>query len=106
LEAAIAAPTRQVINVQGDGPAGFHIAELDTFARFGLNNVLTVVVNNSVWAMSLHAQDLLYGDNIKERPASVLSAGTAYELVAQGFENAAAKVTEYDNIEKTVQKLS
>lgn len=45
LGAALAFPDRLVVNVQGDGSAGFHIQELDTFARHGCN-VLTVVLNN------------------------------------------------------------
>jgi len=105
LGAAIAAPSRQVINIQGDGSAGFHIAELDTYARFKLN-ILTVVVNNHIWAMSLHAQDILYADKIHERPASKLSPGTAYELVGRGFENESVKLTQIDDIEKTVKDLS
>ena len=45
--AAIADPSRLVVNMHGDGSAGFHIQELDTFARFGLN-ILTVIANNYV----------------------------------------------------------
>lgn len=105
LGAAVGAPTRQVINVQGDGSAGFHIAELDTYARFKMN-ILTIILNNHIWGMSLHAQDILYADRIKERPAALLSSGTAYEVVAQGFENAAAKVTTIAEVDRTVRELS
>ncbi|KAH8650763.1 thiamine pyrophosphate enzyme, N-terminal TPP binding domain-containing protein [Ilyonectria robusta] len=105
LGAAVGNPTRQVINVQGDGSAGFHIAELDTYARFDLN-ILTIIMNNHVWGMSLHAQDILFADRIKARPAALLSSGTAYEVVAQGFENASAKVTTMDEIDSTVRELS
>lgn len=45
LGAALAFPDRLIVNVQGDGSAGFHIQELDTYARHGCN-VLTVVLNN------------------------------------------------------------
>ncbi|RSL96379.1 hypothetical protein CEP52_011489 [Fusarium oligoseptatum] len=105
LGAAIGAPTRQVINVQGDGSAGFHIAELDTYARFKLN-ILTVILNNHVWGMSLHAQDIIFAGRTKARPAALLSSGTAYEVVAQGFENANAKITTMDEIDGTVRELS
>lgn len=105
IGAAIAAPDRQIINIQGDGSAGFHIAELDTYARFSLN-VMTVVVNNAVWGMSLHAQELLYADKIKERPAAKLSAGTAFARIGEGFENTSVKVEKYEDIEKEVKRLS
>ncbi|GKT91864.1 benzaldehyde lyase [Colletotrichum tofieldiae] len=51
LGAAVAAPDKLVINLHGDGSVGFHIGELDTYAKFSLN-ILTVVINNSVWGMS------------------------------------------------------
>ncbi|KAM5358165.1 hypothetical protein ACJZ2D_015528 [Fusarium nematophilum] len=105
LGAAVADPSRQVINIQGDGSAGFHIAELDTYARFKLN-ILTVVVNNSLWGMSWHAQEMNYADKIKNRPVSLLSAGTSYHAVARGFENAAARVTRIEDIGPTVKMLS
>lgn len=105
LGAAVAEPTRQVVNIQGDGSAGFHIAELDTYARHGLN-ILTVVVNNYVWGMSRHGQDILYGNHTSARPVSSLSPKTAYHTVAEGFGNVAARVDSLDDIETTVQRLS
>ena len=50
LGAAVADPSRLVVNMHGDGSAGFHIQELDTYARFGLN-ILTIISNNYVWGM-------------------------------------------------------
>jgi thiamine pyrophosphate-dependent acetolactate synthase large subunit-like protein len=105
LGAAVADPTRQVVNIQGDGSAGFHIAELDTYARHGLN-ILTVVVNNYVWGMSRHGQDIVYGNKTPARPVSSLSPKTAYHTVAEGFGNVAARVDSLDEIEATVQRLS
>ncbi|EXJ79936.1 hypothetical protein A1O3_08221 [Capronia epimyces CBS 606.96] len=84
LGAALADPDRLVVNVQGDGSAGFHIQELDTYARHGLN-VLTVVMNNYVWGMSVAGQDLLYADDDPARVASSLSPDCRYDIVAQGF---------------------
>ncbi|KZM20588.1 catalytic [Ascochyta rabiei] len=48
LGAAVADRSKLIVNIQGDGSAGFHLAELDTYKKFGLR-VLTVVVNNEVW---------------------------------------------------------
>ncbi|KAK3713187.1 hypothetical protein LTR37_008620 [Vermiconidia calcicola] len=105
LGAAVADPSRLVVNMHGDGSAGFHIQELDTYARFGLH-VLTVVANNYVWGMSVNGQDLLYEGKAKARPAIQLSKRCKYEIVAQGFDCAGEIVTEFDQIKPTVEKLS
>ncbi|OAL28000.1 hypothetical protein AYO20_09622 [Fonsecaea nubica] len=84
LGAALACPDRLVVNVHGDGSAGFHIQELDTYARHDLN-VLTVVFNNFFWGMSVAGQDLLYSDADPTRAVSSLSPSCRYDLVAQGF---------------------
>lgn len=105
LGAAIADPSRQVVNLQGDGSAGFHISSLDTFARFQLN-ILTVVINNAVWAMSIHGQELFYGEKDPVRNVSRLSPETRYDVIAEGFGNVAAMVTQFDEIEGEVKRLS
>lgn len=84
LGAACADRSKLVINLQGDGSSGFHIAELDTFQKLGLN-ILTVIVNNSVWGMSLAGQDIIYSDSTSTRPVSKLNPETRYDVVAQGF---------------------
>lgn len=105
LGAAIADPSRQIINIQGDGSACFHIAELDTYARFKLN-ILTVIVNNYCWGMSQAGQELLYGKKNPVRQASKLSSETAYETVAAGFQCASKKVDKIGAIESAVKELS
>ncbi|KAJ5989552.1 hypothetical protein N7481_004762 [Penicillium waksmanii] len=104
LGLAIAAPERKVVNVQGDGSAGFHLMELDTYKRFNLN-IMTVVVNNFQWGMSINGQDLVYGTEHPARPVSSLSSGTEYDVVATGLQNAAAKSTRIADIQSTVSKL-
>jgi thiamine pyrophosphate-dependent acetolactate synthase large subunit-like protein len=85
LGAAVAAgPETLVLSIHGDGSAGFHIQELDTYARHGLN-VLTVIMNNYVWGMSVAGQDIMYGDDDPARMVSTLSEATRYDVVAQGF---------------------
>jgi thiamine pyrophosphate-dependent acetolactate synthase large subunit-like protein len=105
LGAAIADPSRLVVNMHGDGSAGFHIQELDTFARFGLN-ILTVISNNYVWGMSVNGQNLIYSGKSDARPAIALSKQCRYEVVAQGFNCAGEIVKEYDQIKPTVEKMS
>ena len=103
--AAIAEPDKQIINLQGDGSAGFHIAELETYARHGLN-ILTVIANNYCWGMSQSGQELIYGKTTDARPAAKLSEVTAYETVAAGFGCKGARVDKYDDIEKAVKQLT
>ncbi|KUJ13665.1 acetolactate synthase I/II/III large subunit [Mollisia scopiformis] len=105
LGAAVADPTRQIINIQGDGSAGFHFSELDTYARHKLN-ILTVVVNNYVWGMSIHGQELVYGDKNPARPVSTLSATTRYDVIAGGFGNESAMIDKLEDIEATVKRFS
>lgn len=84
LGAAVADRSKLVVNIQGDGSAGFHIAELDTYKKFQLR-VFTVVLNNSCWGMSLAGQDMIYGDATTARPVSKLNKDTRYDIIAQGF---------------------
>ncbi|ORY10366.1 acetolactate synthase I/II/III large subunit [Clohesyomyces aquaticus] len=84
LGASVADRSRLVVNMQGDGSAGFHIAELDTYAKFGLR-ILTVVVNNSVWGMSCAGQEMIYGNFTSARPAAKLRPETRYDIIAGGF---------------------
>jgi thiamine pyrophosphate-dependent acetolactate synthase large subunit-like protein len=104
LGCAIAAPERKVINIQGDGSAGFHLMELDTYKRFNLN-IMTIIMNNSCWGMSINGQDLVYGTENPARPVSSLSSGTEYDIVGKGLQNSTAKVSRLSDIESTVTRL-
>ncbi|EME88148.1 uncharacterized protein MYCFIDRAFT_48343 [Pseudocercospora fijiensis CIRAD86] len=105
IGAAVADPSRLVVNIHGDGSAGFHIQELDTIARFNLN-VLTLVTNNFAWGMSVNGQDLLYEKQTKARPATALSKACAYEVVAQGFNCAGVRITQPEEIGPAISKLT
>lgn len=84
LGAAVADKSRLVVNIQGDGSAGFHLAELDSYKKFNLR-ILTVIVNNSVWGMSQAGQEMIYGHITSARPAAMLRPETRYDIIAQGF---------------------
>lgn len=74
-------PDKRVVLVTGDGAVGFHIQEFDTMVRHGLP-VLTIILNNRAWGMSIHGQEAMYGRN-----AHVITelADTNYHTVAQAF---------------------
>lgn len=103
---AAADPSRLVVNIHGDGSAGFHIQELDTYARHGLN-ILTVVMNNYWWGMSIAGQDMMYEDEDPARVASKLSEACRYDIVAKGFGCKGAIATDsIAQVEKTVKELT
>ncbi|KZL84708.1 benzaldehyde lyase [Colletotrichum incanum] len=109
LGAAVAAPDKLVINLHGDGSVGFHIGELDTYAKFGLS-ILTVIINNSVWGMSQAGQDMVYGEKTPQRPCIAMNPAIKYDIVAQGFgcESAVVDVIKEDsgsNGQKTLETL-
>jgi acetolactate synthase-1/2/3 large subunit len=81
LAAKLVKPNRQVVCVIGDGSVGLNFAEFDTMVRHGLN-VVTVVNNDTQWGMSLHAQQLKYGE---DRAVGTRLAPTRYDLAAEGF---------------------
>ena len=106
LGAAIACPDRLVVNIHGDGSAGFHIQELDTYARHQLN-ILTVVFNNNFWGMSVAGQDLIYAHDDPARPVVGLSASCRYDLVAQGFNcRSAIAKDSIEEVAEAVKELS
>ncbi|KAK7534702.1 thiamine pyrophosphate enzyme, N-terminal TPP binding domain-containing protein [Phyllosticta citribraziliensis] len=104
LGCAVAAPHQMIVNIQGDGSAGFHFMDLDSYARHGLN-VLTVVVNNHCWGMSANGQDLVYGEKIASRPVSSLSPKTDYAMIARGLGNSSAKVDQIGEIEPALMEV-
>jgi acetolactate synthase I/II/III large subunit len=99
IGAGVAEPDRRVILLVGDGGAGFHPQEFDTMVRHGLP-VVTVVVNNESWGMSLHGQEILYGP---EAGVVSLLADTAYEKVAAGFGALGLRVDRVEDIAPAVR---
>lgn len=105
IGAAVADPDQLVINIHGDGSAGFHIQELDTMARFDLK-ILTIIQNNNVWGISVNGQDIIYNKTSTKRPATQLSSKCRYEMVAQGFGCNGKKVVDHAQIASAVNDLA
>ena len=99
IGAQVAEPDRRVVLVLGDGGAGFHPQEFDTMVRHGLR-IVTVVVNNESWGMSLHGQEVLYGP---EAGVISLLPDTAYEQVAAGFGALGLRVDRIDQVGPAVR---
>ncbi|KAG8162199.1 hypothetical protein KVR01_007964 [Diaporthe batatas] len=105
LGASIAEPDRLVVNIQGDGSGGMHLAELDTYARFGAK-VLTIVCNNHCWGMSVGGQEIIYGAITKSRPAAILSQEMKFSTVAEGLGSASERVSKPADIDAAVKRLA
>jgi thiamine pyrophosphate-dependent acetolactate synthase large subunit-like protein len=105
LGAALACPDKLIVNIHGDGSAGFHIAELDTYARHNLN-ILTVVVNNYFWGMSVAGQDIIYEDTDPVRAVSALSPKCRFDIVAQGFGCKGEIVKEFEEVESATKEIT
>ena len=78
IGASVAHPGRPVVLIMGDGAVGFHLQEFDTMSRHDLS-ITTIVLNNSCWAMSMNAQDLVFG---KQRRTVVMLEDRRYDQVA------------------------
>ena len=100
IGAQIAEPDRRVLQVTGDGSYGFHIQELDTMVRHRLP-IVTVVINNACWGMSIHGQDAIYGEG---NDVITRLADTDYHEVARAFGGYGERVTHLDEIAPAVEK--
>ncbi len=87
-------PRRRVVQVTGDGAMGFHLQEFDTMVRHNLP-IVTVVLNNKVWGMSIHGQQIMFGANYS---AITRLGDTRYSAVAAGFGCHAEYVTRFADI--------
>lgn len=93
-------PDRRVVQLTGDGAMGFHIQEFDTMVRHSLP-VVTVVLNNQVWGMSIHGQQIMFGGNY-----SVITRieGTHYANIAASFGCHAERVERIADLEAALDR--
>ncbi|OBK24309.1 benzaldehyde lyase [Mycobacterium asiaticum] len=98
--AQIAQPNRRVLQITGDGAYGFHIQELDTMVRHGLP-VVTVVLNNACWGMSIHGQDAVYGEG---NDVITRLADTDYHEIARAFGGYGERVTDLADVRPAVER--
>lgn len=101
IGAQLARPDGRVIQIAGDGAVGFHLQEFDTMVRRRLS-IVTVVLNNRIWGMSLHGQQLLFGEDYDA--ISRLSDETDYARIAEGFGCHGEKVTRTEDVGPAVRR--
>lgn len=100
IGAQVAAPERRVVLVSGDGSFGFHLQELDIMVNRGLP-IVTVVLNNNIWGMSLHGQQIMYGQDY-----NVISRleGRDYAAIARSFGAHAERVEKYADLRPALER--
>ncbi len=86
LGAQCAAPGRTVVCFVGDGGFYYHLPELETARRWGLN-VIVVVNNNRCLAQGVRSLTIAYGEHNKERMGECFEyRDTDFAKVAQAFD--------------------
>jgi acetolactate synthase-1/2/3 large subunit len=100
IGAQLASPGDRVVLLMGDGAFGLHPQELDTMARHGLS-IVTVVVNNVCWGMSIHGQQAVYGDE-----AGIISklADSDYDQVARGLGAGGERVSRLEDVRPAIRR--
>lgn len=100
IGAQLARPDRRVVHLTGDGALGFHIQEFDTMVRHRLP-VVNVVLNNQVWGMSIHGQQIMFGGNY-----NVISKleGTRYSDIAGAFGLHSERVSEFGDLAGALER--
>jgi len=100
IGAQLACPERRVVHLTGDGALGFHIQEFDSMVRHRLP-VVNVVLNNQVWGMSIHGQQIMFGGNY-----NLISKleGTCYADIARAFGLHSERVTSLAEIAPAMQR--
>lgn len=100
IGASRARPGSPVVQVTGDGAIGMHIQEFDTMVRHRIP-VVTVVLNNAAWGMSIHGQQRIYDESVEV--ASRL-ADSDYEKVAEAFGGRGVRIADADAIPEEMKR--
>lgn len=98
LGAQLAAPTRQVVTIIGDGGFGYHIGDIETAIRLGLPTI-TIILDNQTLAFEEHVQDLLYG---KVVPSVNSFHDVDYGAIASAFGANGFRVTDVEGFERAL----
>lgn len=100
IGAQLAHPQRRVVHMTGDGALGFHLQEFDTMVRHRLP-IVNVVLNNQVWGMSIHGQQIMFGGNYN---VITKIEGTAYADIARAFGLHSEKVTRFADLPAALER--
>ena len=103
LGAKCAAPDRPVICFSGDGAFWYHLSELETAMRWGINTV-TVINNNSGLGQSIAGVDGAYGDDPGKREDVYGFRTTDFAKIAQDMGCLGIRVESPDMISAALEE--
>jgi acetolactate synthase-1/2/3 large subunit len=98
--AKLARPDLKVVAMLGDGTFGFHMSEIDTAVRYGLNYV-AVIGNDACWNAEYQIQLRAYG---KERAHGLDLLPTRYGAVAAAMGAHGEDVTVSSELESALER--
>ncbi len=99
IAAKLAAPSKQVYCITGDGSFGFNIQELETASRLKVP-VVFVVANDCCWGMIKSGQTLIYS----KRYVGVDFSDIRYDKIAQAMNCYGERVVEPSQIKPALQR--
>ena len=100
--AKLAFPKAPVVALLGDGTLGFHLSEIDTAVRYGLN-YLAVVGNDACWNAEHQIQLRAYGAS---RAHGLDLLPTRYGAVAAAMGAHGEDVLKYENLRDALKRAS
>ena len=103
LGAKCVSPDRPVICFSGDGAFWYHIAELETAKRCGINTI-TIVNNNNGFGQSIVGVDQAYGDGSGKRKEVFGFQKTDFAKIAQDMGCLGIRVESPDEIKPALEK--
>jgi acetolactate synthase-1/2/3 large subunit len=103
LGAKCALPDRPVVCFTGDGALYYHLSEMETAAKFGINTV-TVVNNNNAFGMCLQSMYDLYKESPDEGVSKITFSGTDFSEVAKIFGLHSIRIERSDEIAPAVEE--
>jgi acetolactate synthase-1/2/3 large subunit len=103
IGAKCATPDRPVICFTGDGGFLYHLSELETARRYGINTV-TIINNNSGFGQAIPGINRAYGDRQGDRQALYRFRDTNYAHIAQEFGCLGIRVEKPDEIASAIQQ--
>jgi acetolactate synthase-1/2/3 large subunit len=99
IAAKLAAPSKQVYCITGDGAFGFNMQELETASRLALP-IVFIVANDQAWGMIKSGQALVYS----KRYIGVDLSNIRYDEVAKAMNCYGERVVEPSEIEPALQR--
>jgi len=101
LGGALAQPGRGVACVIGDGGFGYHVGDIETALRYGINDTV-VILNNQSLAFEYHIQKYRYAGRVVESANDYVDVD--YGAVARAFGAWGRRITEPSEVDDALRE--